>query len=79
MPHYVGCIRAERLQGARVACRGYDMDNGRAVRFLASPEALAAYFGNDDEDACIVVDDNAITWMSRRDGGGSLWSCAGLT
>lgn len=79
---YVGAIRVmgrPRRQDGRVPCRGYQMDNARAVKFWASAEALSAYFGDQDEDACIVVPDSDITWLAKRDGGRSLWSCAGLT
>lgn len=81
MAHYVGAIRAQRqqVQDGRVACRGYDMDNARAVRFLATQEALSAYHADEDEDAYMVIPDKDITWMARRDGGHSLWSCCGLT
>jgi hypothetical protein len=81
MTHYVGAIRAEaqQAQDGRVLARGLMMDNGRGVRFLARPEALQAYFRDEDEDRCILVPDCDITWLARRDGGRSLWSCAGLT
>jgi hypothetical protein len=81
MAHYVGAIRAQsqQAQDGRVACRGYGMDNARGVRFLADPEALAAYLADPDEDAYLVVPDSDITWLATRDGGRSLWSCAGLS
>jgi hypothetical protein len=75
---YVGSITAERHQDDRIACRGYVMDNGRAVRFLASVESLERYLADTDDDAYIVVEDQDITWLAKRDGGRSLWSTAGL-
>jgi hypothetical protein len=54
------------------------MDNGRAMRFLVTQEALETYFADPDQDAYIDVQDQDITWLAKRDGGRSLWSCAGL-
>jgi hypothetical protein len=82
MTHYVGAIRVmgrPRHRDGRVPCRGCQMDNARGVHFLATPEALATYFGDEDEDRCIEVPDQDVTWLARRDGGRSMWSCAGLT
>ena len=77
---YVGCIRQLRRQApdGRVVCRGFIMDNARGVKFLASVEALEAYFADPDEDTYIDVPDNDVTWLAKRDGGRSLWSSAGL-
>jgi hypothetical protein len=79
MTYYVGAIHELRAQDGRVLARGLDMDNGRGVKFWTTPEALAAYFGDEDEDRFIVVPTEDITWMAQRDGGRSLWSTCGLT
>jgi hypothetical protein len=81
MTHYVGAISpvVRELPDGRVVCTGYLMDNARGVKFWATMEALNSYIADTDEDRCMVVDDLDITWLSSRDGGRSLWSCAGLT
>jgi hypothetical protein len=78
---YVGLITATSPQptlDGRLACHGFELDNGRGVRFLVSPEALQAYRSDPDEDRCLDVPDEDVLWRSKRDGGRSLWSCAGL-
>jgi hypothetical protein len=57
---------------------GLLLDNARGVKFWVTREALEAYYADPDDDAHIVVEAEDITWLAKRDGGKSLWSCAGL-
>jgi hypothetical protein len=80
MAHYVCVVRVQRQRShdGRMLARGLDMDNARGVKFWVTPEAVEAYYADPDDDAHIVVEDEDITWLAKRDGGKDLWSYSGI-